>query len=96
MSYWSSVQDEFEKFGLVTDVYNTGKGYAFVTFDRKEDAETATMSMDGQTLGGQQIKVRGEYLSGNFPVVCVCVPLSEWGRGHRTAAKDHINIPFIH
>jgi hypothetical protein len=43
---------------MVTDVYNTGKGFAFVTFDRKEDAETATMAMDGQTLGGQQIKVR--------------------------------------
>jgi RNA recognition motif-containing protein len=42
---------------MVTDVYNTGKGFAFVTFDRKEDAETATMAMDGQTLGGQQIKV---------------------------------------
>jgi RNA recognition motif-containing protein len=39
-------------------VYNTGKGYAFVTFDRKEDAETATMAMDGQTLAGQQIKVK--------------------------------------
>ena len=50
-------QDEFEKFGMVTDVYNTGKGFAFVTFDRKENAETATMAMDGQTLGGQQIKV---------------------------------------
>ena len=34
-----AVQAEFEKFGVVTDVYNTGKGYAFVTFDRKEDAE---------------------------------------------------------
>ena len=28
------VQAEFEKFGSVTDVYNTGKGYAFVTFSR--------------------------------------------------------------
>jgi RNA recognition motif-containing protein len=52
------MKDEFEKFGMVTDVYNTGKGYAFVTFDRKEDAETATMAMDGQTLGNQQIKVK--------------------------------------
>ena len=42
---------------MVSDVYNTGKGFAFVTFDRKENAETATMAMDGQTLGGQQIKV---------------------------------------
>ena len=51
------IKDEFEKFGMVSDVYNTGKGFAFVTFDRKENAETATMAMDGQTLGGQQIKV---------------------------------------
>lgn len=27
---------------MVTDVYNSGKGFAFVTFDRKEDADTAT------------------------------------------------------
>ena len=26
---------------MVTDVYNTGKGYAFVTFDREEDSKTA-------------------------------------------------------
>ena len=30
------LQAEFEKFGSVTDVYNTGKGYAFVTFSRFE------------------------------------------------------------
>lgn len=42
---------------MVSDVYNTGKGYAFVTFDRKEDADTAMDAMDGQTILGQQIKV---------------------------------------
>jgi len=51
------LQAEFEKFGMVTDVYNTGKGFAFVTFDRKEDAQTATKEMDGQTVNGQQLKV---------------------------------------
>ena len=51
------IQGEFEKFGMVSDVYNTGKGYAFVTFDRKEDADTAMDAMDGQTILGQQIKV---------------------------------------
>ena len=51
------LQAEFEKFGMVTDVYNTGKGFAFVTFDKKEEAQTATQEMDGQTVNGQQIKV---------------------------------------
>ena len=36
----SELQSEFEKFGTVTDTYNTGKGYAFVTFANKEDAST--------------------------------------------------------
>merc|ERR1712029_1321012 len=51
------LQSEFEKFGAVTDVHNTGKGYAFVTFDEKDAAENAIREMDGQTLNGQQIKV---------------------------------------
>lgn len=41
----------------MTDVHNTGKGYAFVTFDNKDSAETAIREMDGVTLNGQQIKV---------------------------------------
>ena len=41
----------------MTDVHNTGKGYAFVTFDQKESADSAIREMDGVTLNGQQIKV---------------------------------------
>merc|ERR1712008_417426 len=51
------LQGEFEKFGRVVDVYNTGKGFAFVTFDQKEDAATAIREMDGANVCGQQIKV---------------------------------------
>jgi len=51
------IQSEFEKYGAVTDVYNTGKGYAFVTFSRKDEAASATQEMDGATINGQQIKV---------------------------------------
>merc|ERR1719221_1641847 len=51
------LQTEFEKFGTVTDVHNTGKGYAFVTFDSKESADSAIREMDGVILNGQQIKV---------------------------------------
>merc|ERR1712002_26868 len=53
----SELQAEFEKFGTVTDVYNTGKGFAFITYERKEDAEAATREMDGANVNGQQIKV---------------------------------------
>ena len=41
----NDIQAEFEKFGMVTDVYNTGKGYAFVTFERDEDSKTAIQVM---------------------------------------------------
>jgi RNA recognition motif-containing protein len=40
----------------VTDVYNTGKGFAFVTFDREEDSQTAMREMDGNSMFGKQIK----------------------------------------
>ena len=55
------IQGEFEKFGMVTDVYNTGKGFAFVTFDKKEDADSAQQGLDGQTVFGQQLKA-GAYI----------------------------------
>merc|ERR1712071_451392 len=51
------IQSHFEKHGRVVDVYNTGKGFAFVTFDSKEEAASATRELDGSTLNGQQIKV---------------------------------------
>ena len=44
----SELQAEFEKFGTVTDTYNTGKGYAFVTFDNKDDAAEATDKLNGK------------------------------------------------
>jgi RNA recognition motif-containing protein len=36
----SEIQEAFSKYGNVVDTYNTGKGYAFVTYDNKEDATT--------------------------------------------------------
>jgi len=35
--------EEFGKFGSVNDTYNTGKGYAFVTYDNSDDAADATV-----------------------------------------------------
>ena len=57
------IQAEFEVCGQVVDVYNTGKGLAFVTFDRKEDASAAIAKLDGcgqrVTLNKKQINVAG-------------------------------------
>lgn len=48
---------EFEKFGEVLDAYNSGKGYAFITYGNKSEAENAKEAMNGQTICGQEIKV---------------------------------------
>jgi len=51
------IEQEFGKFGSVTDTYNTGKGYAFVTYGSPEDAKNAMADLNGATVCGQQIKV---------------------------------------
>merc|ERR1711892_1620986 len=53
----SEMEEEFGKYGTVTDTYNTGKGFAFVTFDCKESAQEATQQLNGQNVFGQEIKV---------------------------------------
>ena len=51
------VQDQFEKFGPVTDTHNTGKEYAFLTFADKSSAQTAIQEMDGAIVNGKNIQV---------------------------------------
>ena len=36
----SELQEAFSKYGNVVDTYNTGKGFAFVTYENKQDAST--------------------------------------------------------
>ena len=38
----SELQEAFSKYGNVVDTYNTGKGFAFVTYDNKQDASTVS------------------------------------------------------
>merc|ERR1719264_1845059 len=66
----SELQSEFEKFGTVTDTYNTGKGYAFVTYNNKDSASEATEALNGATILGQQVKVN------------VARPKNDGGGGH--------------
>jgi cold-inducible RNA-binding protein len=51
------IEGEFGRCGEVTDVYNTEKGYAFVTMADEEAANNAVRTLNGATIDGQQIKV---------------------------------------
>lgn len=46
----------FWQHGLVTDVYNPGKGSAFVTFPSAAEAKTAMEAMEGQKDRGRTIQ----------------------------------------
>ena len=50
-----TLEDEFSKYGEVVDVYNTGKGFAFVTFADERNASEAIRGMNGQVIGKQLI-----------------------------------------
>jgi len=51
------LESEFGACGVVEDVYNTGKGYAFVTMADQEGADKAIAELNGVTVDGQEIKV---------------------------------------
>jgi len=51
------LEDKFGKCGRVNDVYNTGKGFAFVTMEDDRGAQDAIDELHGTTLDGQEIKV---------------------------------------
>ena len=51
------LENEFGKCGRVNDIFNTGKGYAFITMADERDAKIAVEDLNGQTLDGQEIKV---------------------------------------
>jgi len=51
------LENEFGACGAVEDVYNTGKGYAFVTMADQEGADKAIAELNGVSIDGQEIKV---------------------------------------
>ena len=53
----SELESKFGEYGPVTDSYNTGKGYAFVTFADPNDADLAMQMFHGEILFDQRVKV---------------------------------------
>lgn len=52
-----NIQLECEKFGAVFEAYNTGKGYAFVSFQFKNAALNAIKEMNREKLFGEQVNI---------------------------------------
>ena len=53
----SELESKFGEYGPVTDSYNTGKGYAFVTFADPNDGDLAMQMFHGEVIFGQRVKV---------------------------------------
>jgi RNA recognition motif-containing protein len=51
------IKKEFEKFGTVTEAHNTGKGFAFVTFENEESGEIAIKEMNEKKIIKWRFKV---------------------------------------
>ena len=59
------IKEEFSKYGGVTNVYNSRKGFAFVTMADKNSAESAIEKLHGANMDGQKIKVEKAKSRGN-------------------------------
>lgn len=50
------IWNAFAEHGTVTDAYNPGRGFAFVTFSSAEDAQKAMNALEGQEVCGREIQ----------------------------------------
>ena len=53
----SDLKAKFGEHGWITDTYNTGKGYAFVTFYHQSSADRVIKDFHGESLFGKRVKV---------------------------------------
>jgi len=53
---FTDLWDHFALHGAVTDAFNSGEGFATVTFRSAEDAEKAMMAVDGKDICGRQVQ----------------------------------------
>ena len=54
-----ALKQVFSKYGKVENIHRPkNETFAFIYYHDKYDAEKATLSLDGQQLGGRQVRVR--------------------------------------
>merc|ERR1719219_790952 len=54
---YETFQEKVEKFGEVTDFFNPGRGFAFITFSTNEEAQACIKGMDNTEVGGNTIQM---------------------------------------
>ena len=61
------LRSAFESNGTVTDAYNTGKGFAFITYSSPDEAQAAIKAMNGTHVCGRDIGKSNIKFTGDFP-----------------------------
>jgi len=54
---YETFQEKVEKFGEVTDFFNPGRGFAFITFSTNEEAQACIKGMDNTEVGGNTVQM---------------------------------------
>merc|ERR1719219_830418 len=54
---YETFQEKVEKYGEVTDFFNPGRGFAFITFSTNEEAQACIKGMDNTEVGGNTIQM---------------------------------------
>ena len=54
---YETFKEQVEKFGEVTDFFNPGRGFAFLTFSSAEEAQACIKAMDNTRVGGNNIQM---------------------------------------
>merc|ERR1712098_258639 len=56
-SQYEDFQAEVEKYGEITDWFNPGRGFAFITFSSNEEAQACIAAMDNSEVAGRTIQM---------------------------------------
>merc|ERR1719204_1160984 len=54
---YETFQEQVEKYGEVTDFFNPGRGFAFITFSTNDEAQACIKGMDNTEVGGNTIRM---------------------------------------
>merc|ERR1719403_16615 len=64
---YETFQEQVEKYGEVTDFFNPGRGFAFITFSTNDEAQACIKGMDNTEVGGNTIQMNMARPKGEKP-----------------------------